>query len=204
MPPPTLKTVEKPSSALPATINPHMKRAGTDFVQILGSLLDELQDNYTQLLIVCIGSDRSTGDSLGPLVGSILQKTPLQNTIVLGTLSQPVHALNLPETREQLAKDYKTAAVLAIDACLGRKKNVGCLEIGKGGLYPGAAVKKSIPPIGDLFITGIVNAGGFMEELVLQNTRLGLVFPLAEFIGLGIYKTILRTKWLSQKTTAHF
>ena len=201
MPPPTLKTVEKPSSALPVTINPHKKRAGTDFVQILGSLLDGLQGNYTQLLIVCIGSDRSTGDSLGPLVGSILQKTPLQNTIVLGTLSQPVHALNLPETREQLAKDYKTAAVLAIDASLGRKKNVGCLEIGKGGLYPGAAVKKSIPPIGDLFITGIVNAGGFMEELVLQNTRLGLVFPLAEFIGLGIYKTILRTKWLSQKTT---
>lgn len=199
MHPSTTKIAEKPHSSLPVTINPHAEDAATTFVHILAALFDELQDYYTQLLILCIGSDRSTGDSLGPLVGNILQEFPLQNTTVLGTLSQPVHALNLPETRNLLTEQYKSAAVLAIDACLGQKNKVGCLEIGKGGIYPGAAVKKSIPPIGDLFITGIVNVGGFMEALVLQNTRLGIVFPLAQFIGLGIFKAISATKWLTGK-----
>lgn len=199
MHPSTTKTAKKPYSSLPITINPHKEDAATTFVQILNSLLDELQDYYTQLFILCIGSDRSTGDSLGPLVGNILQELPLPNTTVLGTLSQPVHALNLPETRNLLADQYKSAAILAIDACLGQKSKVGCVEIGKGGIYPGAAVKKPIPPIGDLFITGIVNVGGFMEALVLQNTRLGIVFPLAQFIGLGIFKAISTTEWLTGK-----
>jgi len=198
MHPPT-KIVKKTYSSLPVTIDPRAEKARSSFVQILGSLLDELDDHYTQLLVLCIGSDRSTGDSLGPLVGSVLQNLPLENTIVLGTLSRPVHALNLPKTRELLANEYKSAAILAIDACLGRKSKVGCLEIGKGSVYPGAAVKKSISPVGDLFITGIVNVAGFMEELVLQSTRLGFVFPLAQFISLGIYKAVSDSEWLNKK-----
>ncbi|MGB4008573.1 MAG: DUF1256 domain-containing protein, partial [Bacillota bacterium] len=35
-------------------------------------------------------------------------------------------------------------------------------------------------------ITGIVNVGGFMEYLVLQNTRLSLVIRMAEAIAGGI------------------
>ncbi len=196
MHPSTTKNAENFYFPLPATIFPHTKGALTTFTQVLGSLLTKLQNYHTQLIILCIGSDRSTGDSLGPLVGSVLQEFPLHNITVLGTLSQPVHALNLPDTRELLSNHYKTAAILAIDACLGQKSKVGCLEIGKGSIYPGAAVKKSIPPIGDLFITGIVNVGGYMEPLILQNTRLGIVFPLAKFIGLGVYKAICATEWL--------
>ena len=40
---------------------------------------------------------------------------------------------------------------------------------------PGAGVNKDLPPVGDLYITGVVNVGGFMDYLVLQNTRLYLI-----------------------------
>ena len=121
---------------LPITIDSQATGAANTFVQVLSSLFNELNSSYTQLLILCIGSDRSTGDSLGPLVGNILKNLPLQNqnVTVMGTLSQPVHALNLKETRDLLANNFKSAAILAIDACLGQKNKIGCLEIGKGHL----------------------------------------------------------------------
>ncbi|MGI6307639.1 MAG: spore protease YyaC [Dethiobacteria bacterium] len=195
----TTKIAQKPYTSLPITIDSQATGAANTFVQVLSSLFNELNSSYTQLLILCIGSDRSTGDSLGPLVGNILKNLPLQNqnVTVMGTLSQPVHALNLKETRDLLANNFKSAAILAIDACLGQKNKIGCLEIGKGSIYPGAAVKKNLPPVGDLYITGVVNIGGFMEALVLQSTRLGIVFPLAQFIGRGIFRAASTTDWLS-------
>lgn len=188
-----------PSSSTITTINPNEPAALSIFADILAGLLNDLGHTCSELVILCIGSDRSTGDSLGPLVGSMLEDLHLQNAVILGTLSQPVHALNLKETRLSLEEKYNTAAVLAVDACLGQKHKIGCLEVGKGSLQPGAAVKKRIPPVGDIYITGIVNVGGFMELMVLQSTRLGVVIPLAQFIGRGIFLAVSITGWLSQR-----
>ena len=49
-------------------------------------------------------------------------------------------------------------------------------------MCPGAGVSKELPLVGEIFINGIVNVSGFLEYFVLQNTRLSLVFRLAEII----------------------
>ena len=46
-------------------------------------------------MFLCIGTDRSTGDSLGPLVGHKLRRRSLRGAAVIGTLDKPVHAMNL-------------------------------------------------------------------------------------------------------------
>ena len=120
----------------------------------------------------------------------MLTNLRLDGIPVYGTLENPVHALNLRETKEYLEDKYASHAILAVDACLGQKQMVGHLEVGKGSLLPGAAVKKRIPPIGNLFVTGIVNIGGYMELMVLQSTRLGIVFPLARFIAWGMFLAV--------------
>ena len=38
----------------------------------LEQLLEEKRKKHQPIIILCIGTDRSTGDSLGPLVGSFL------------------------------------------------------------------------------------------------------------------------------------
>ena len=54
---------------------------------------------YQPIVVICVGTDRSTGDSLGPLVGSHLNRTTtLRNLHLFGTLDEPVHAMNLAET----------------------------------------------------------------------------------------------------------
>lgn len=136
-------------------------------------------------IIVCIGTDRSTGDSLGPIVGSRLHELNHRYFKVLGTLENPVHAGNLTEYIKVI-EDLHNPFVLAVDACLGNVENVGYINIGEGSLKPGAGVNKHLPSVGNLHITGVVNVGGFMEYFVLQNTRLNMVMKMARLISHGV------------------
>ncbi|MEW6572296.1 MAG: spore protease YyaC [Bacillota bacterium] len=134
-------------------------------------------------VILCIGTDRSTGDSLGPLVGSKVAAMNNGCYHVYGTLAEPVHATNLKEKLQEINLRHRSALVIAVDASLGYPENVGAINVGVGPLIPGAGVNKSLPPVGHLHITAVVNVGGFMEYVVLQNTRLSIVMRQAEVIA---------------------
>lgn len=144
------------------------------------------------IVFICIGTDRSTGDSLGPLIGTLLSEKSVAPFHVYGTLDDPIHALNLEEKLKEIHLKHMNPYIIGIDACLGRMKSVGVIQIGDGPVKPGSGVKKELPPVGNIHITGIVNISGFMEFLVLQNTRLSLVLNMAKIISKGIYQASLR------------
>lgn len=149
-----------------------------------------LPKKYTdQVVIVCIGTDRSTGDALGPLVGSKLQQLNL-NASVYGTLESPVHAVNLNEVMTTIEQLHSNPFIIGIDACLGRLHSVGIITVGDGPVKPGAGVKKELPEVGDIHLTGIVNVSGFMEYFVLQNTRLNLVMKMADIMAESLHHSI--------------
>lgn len=135
------------------------------------------------LITICIGTDRSTGDSLGPLVGWFLEKKLPFNNYIYGTINKPVHATNLEETLKEINTKFRKPIIIAVDACLGKLESIGYVNIAQGSLKPGAAVNKNLPAVGDLSISGIVNVGGFMEYMVLQNTRLSFVMQMAEKVS---------------------
>ncbi|WLR57977.1 spore protease YyaC [Guptibacillus hwajinpoensis] len=141
------------------------------------------------IVIVCIGTDRSTGDALGPLVGSKLQQLQPKAT-VYGTLESPVHAVNLNEVMASIEQTHTRPFIIGIDACLGRLHSVGIITAGEGPVKPGAGVKKELPEVGDIHLTGIVNVSGFMEYFVLQNTRLNLVMKMADVMAISLHQSI--------------
>lgn len=145
---------------------------------------------WTEIVFLCIGSDRVTGDCLGPYIGHLLTPHETGHIFVYGTLSCPVHALNLEKTSSLIKRFHPHALIIAIDASLGQKKHLGYVTIGNGALYPGAGVQKNLPPVGDIHITGIVNTAGIMEHLTLQTTRLSTVVTLADAIAGGILKIL--------------
>jgi len=146
--------------------------------------------NENNRILLCIGTDRSTGDCLGPLIGSKIQSAARDYFHVYGTLDNPVHASNLKEKLEEIYSRFEDPCIIAVDACLGSIENVGNINIGDGSLQPGAGVHKELPAVGDIHITGIVNVGGFMEFLVLQNTRLNIVMKMADLISSGLSRMI--------------
>lgn len=170
-------------------INEKKSSASSELAHLLKKCIAKIDRPWNEIVFVCIGSDRITGDSLGPLIGHQLSKCHWKNIHVCGTLDFPVHALNLEETLKRLKKRHPSALLIAVDASLGSKKHVGFITIGTGSICPGAGVHKSLPPVGDIFITGILNVSGTFEHLLLQTTRLSAVVQMAETITAGITRT---------------
>lgn len=157
----------------------------------LKEIIDDIHKPFQNIVVLCIGTDRSTGDSLGPLVGTKLKDALKHSNItVFGTLHHPVHAKNLVESIDLINSDIKNPFIIAIDASLGNINRVGYVTIFDGPIRPGAGVNKTLPHIGDIGITGVINVSGFMEYMVLQNTRLSVVMDLAEKISSSLYFTL--------------
>lgn len=159
--------------------------------KVHGLLQEYNPDAAREMVFLCIGTDRATGDCLGPLVGTRLH-TFNRSLHVYGTLDEPAHAANIVDTLERIEHTHRQPLIIAVDACLGSYERVGFINIKKGSLKPGTALKKSLPDVGEFHISGVVNVGGFLEHMVLQNTRLNLVYRMADIIARGLYMAHMR------------
>ncbi len=133
-------------------------------------------------VILCIGTDRIMGDCLGPLVGTMLERKAKGTLTVYGTLQRTVHALNLPDAILKIKKKHPGRLVIAVDASLGSRENVGTVLLRPWGLRPGAGVAKDLPEAGDIAITGIVGQASCRPYLDLQTARLSTVAAMADQI----------------------
>lgn len=163
--------------------------------------LKHTQASTNDIIILCIGTDRATGDCLGPLVGEHL-KNVLPALPIYGTLENPVHALNLEQTIQDIYSNYNKPFIIAIDASLGIPEHIGYATLSCSPLIPGKGVNKKLPAIGNLSITGIVNVAGFPNSILLQSTRLHTVMTLANCISNALYWYFIDAMSASKTTAA--
>ncbi len=145
-------------------------------------MIDHSSLKGNDIVFLCIGSDRYVGDSLGPLVGTML----IENEVpfhVYGTLEEPVHAFNLKGILKKINKQFRKPIIISIDASIGDKNQVGYLMFKEGSLIPGKALEKILPEVGDYHFVGFVN---YIDPLptsqFLNDTRLFTVMNLAKTI----------------------
>ncbi len=102
-------------------------------------------------IIACIGSTKILSDCFGPIVGQLLvDKYQIQATVI-GTLYNPLHAVNLiPRMREAIELN-PNGKIIAVDA-FESKDNKDSVKIINGGIKPGLASGKDLPRIGNLSI----------------------------------------------------
>lgn len=160
----------------------HFKETGAVW-KLSNLFLQYIPFSSSDLVFFCIGTDRSTGDSLGPLTGSRLTESLTFPYPVIGTLENPLHALNLQQKIDETIDANPSAYIVAIDACLGKGSSIGQLLFHNGPIQPGKAVGKDLPSVGNVSIKGIVNIAGFMEHAVLQSTRLHLPFEMSRTLA---------------------
>lgn len=170
----------------PLYYNAFEQNAALQLKQKLQDTIEQDCRHMEDIVILCIGTDRATGDCLGPLVGEHLKQV-LPEVPVYGTLEKPVHAMNLEETIEEIYAQHEDPFIIAIDASLGIPEHIGYATLSRNPLIPGKGVNKKLPAIGNLSITGIVNIAGFPNSILLQSTRLHTVMTLANCIGNAIH-----------------
>lgn len=148
-------------------------------VNKLVTLINGIDKNYTNTLIVCIGSNHSFNDYFGPLIGQMLGKPRKNLYQVMGTLRLPVKGAILPESISE--KVRSESLIIAIDACVcDDNENVGKIEIRPGSIRPGSAYKEGDPPIGDISILGVVIREEKPYDSYLSESLPGLVYDMAE------------------------
>lgn len=137
--------------------------------------------NRSEVSFVCIGTDRSTGDCFGPLVGTLLREQGWEH--VIGTMEQPCDAYAVEQA---VLMAENRAVVIAIDACLGKPQSVGTFLAMAGPLQPGAATGRRLPPVGHYSIAGVVNALSHKPYITIQTTSLYHVMRMAEQLAAAI------------------
>lgn len=134
-----------------------------------------------QLVFLCIGTDRSSGDAFGPLTGTLLREAGFR--LVVGTLDKPCDGDTwggcLKELEAMLFDAEVRRAVVAVDACLGSAASLGLFLMRDGPLVPGASLRRGLPPVGDYSIGGIVCENRAHPYTALQTAPLGRVLPMA-------------------------
>lgn len=141
-----------------------------------------------QIVFLCIGTDRSSGDALGPLVGSRLVELGFEH--VIGTLPSPCDAGNL----EQLLLNIPSESIIiAIDACLGAASSVGSFLVSGQPLQPAQSVGLTLPAVGNYSVAAVVNANSPKPYWTLQMTSLHLVMQMADQIALAVAEGFQRS-----------
>ncbi len=135
-------------------------------------------------VVVCVGSDLAIGDSLGPIVGSMLKyKTQGLNGFIYGTLAAPVTAKEIKYLRRFLKETHGGSQIIAVDAAVGEKGDVGLMRFLDKPLFPGVGAGKQLGSVGDISVMGIVAEKSLANYGLLNTTRLNLVYSMAEIIS---------------------
>lgn len=143
-------------------------------------------------VIVCIGSDLSVGDSLGPVTGTKLkEKLKGLNVYVYGTLAKPITAHEVKYTNQFIRNTHPGSTVIAIDAAVGAAGDIGLIKVAKRGLKPGSGANKRLAKVGDVSVLGIVAEKSLFNYSLFSSTRLNIVYKMAEIISDGVATFII-------------
>lgn len=174
-----------------------IKQQKMQFKQILKQrLIEDFQKKlYSNLIFLCIGTDRITGDCFGPLVGQQLEdKWKKNNRIkVYGTLENPILYTNVQQYVENIKNKCKNPYWILIDAGLSTSIDIGKVEVKENGIYLGSSIGKKNIYLGNTSIIGITGKKQkSLEEnfQVLQCTSLYSVMQMAEMTSNGIMEVI--------------
>jgi putative sporulation protein YyaC len=158
-----------------------------DAVQQLSEGLSAVIDWTSQTpLFLCVGSDRHILDCFAPLIGTMLLET-VPEICLCGCLDKPLHAKNMVRKLREIKETYPGRFQIAIDASLGPTSDFGYIKIKQESLIPGKAFAKSLPPVGQISIVGIVGTRG--EQVTtnpLNDGSLAHVYHMAKVVAQAI------------------
>jgi len=112
---------------------------------------------------------------------------------VYGTLENPVVSTNLESNIKKIYNENISPFIIAIDAALSNKENIGKIIVESKPMETGKGIKKHNFKIGNISIKAIIgrkekNIKKSME--LLQNISLNMVLNMADTVSNGIIEVL--------------
>lgn len=154
---------------------------------IYSGLKKSLSASTALPVVVCVGSDLSVGDSLGPITGTLLaQKLRGANVFVYGTLAKPVTANEVKYVTDFIKNTHPQSPIIAVDAAVGVAGDVGLIKLANRPLSPGSGANKRLGKVGEVSLLGIVAEKSLFNYSLFSSTRLNLVYKMADILAEGV------------------
>lgn len=135
----------------------------------------EEEGQFTEVIFLCVGTNRLVGDMVGPIVGEKLmnkvhhkriQKLNNREIVVYGNMQHTLNLKNANEIIQYLQYKYKRPFIITIDAALGSEDMIEKILIGSGKIEIGKALENEIQYQSNIYIKGIV---GKYSTVVEEN-----------------------------------
>lgn len=160
------------------------------------SIYEQIKDKEN-IVILCIGTNKINGDSLGPTVGTFLEENNISN--VYGTLENPVDATNLKEKINEIKSQYDNPYIIAIDAAvyisisnlIGKPEALKTILIEDKSMTARSWDKKNAVTVGNLSITGIVEYGSYYNfQKRMESSDLGMIYNISKIIAKSLIRAL--------------
>ena len=143
----------------------------------LGSDLD--------FVVLCVGSSKCVGDSLGCAVGSLLKYKYKIPNFCYGDMDKNVDRTNIEKYVNFIYDKHCGRQILVVDSAVGLVFDVGQVKVRYGGIVPRSAIDESFVVVGDVAITGVVSCASG-AEFGLLGVKSDEVMDMANLIARAI------------------
>jgi putative sporulation protein YyaC len=161
----------------------------------VNELKKKIDNRNKKIVFLCIGTNKVTGDSFGPLVGTKLQKLLRYNKkiSILGNIDKPINALNIEDKLLYVNKKYTDKYVIVVDSAVSEIELIGEIFVTKNKMVLGKGINRKISEIGDISIKCSVckdEYSGIENFKSLKNVPKEFIKNLADIVSIGIYEVI--------------
>lgn len=152
--------------------------------QHVKDMASEIKTYYKSIgkseIVICnIGTSKCLGDSVAPIVGSMLKKRKLDIRIY-GNLDDQITALNVDDYAHYI-KRYSDALIIAIDSSISEELDVGTVKLRSKPVVAGLGMRDIGTSIGDISIVAITSKD--RQDLLSRKTDVKIIYKMAEDIA---------------------
>lgn len=169
----------------------------TKFVQDLQKQVHyfKVKQNFSGIVILCIGTNKLIGDSLGPIVGQKLtdRLRNYKNITIYGNMKETLNFRNAKQVLEQVITTWDNPFIIGIDSALGKAELINEIVVGTGKIQLGNALGKNLKYPTHIHIKGVVgiNRNSRQENMkVLESIQDRDIHKISENITQGVCKIL--------------
>ena len=156
--------------------------------------IQQINGGFSDVVFLCIGTNKMIGDAIGPTVGNSLKDIENPVIHVYGDKTKNLHFQNAKETIESIYAEFANPFLITVDAALSRRKPKGEIVLEKGYIKIGKALEKSLCFYSNLNIKCVV--GTYYAEKEKNMAELSFIkqeeiYTMASMVASGI-KNVLK------------
>ncbi len=165
------------------------------FVQDLQKNIYQYRNQkFSDVVILCVGTNKLIGDSIGPVVGQKLKEEKMKEKIcVYGDLKESINFKNAKTVIENVFKTYQKPFIITIDSALGTQTMISKIVVNKGIIRIGKSLGRSICYPSHITIKGVVgeNKNTYEDNIkILNEVEPELIWNLSDIMVDGIKQGI--------------